>query len=50
MSTEEKARRTGFEVQDELEQRKKTIMERLIPERRQILGFLLGIIPLFVLL
>jgi hypothetical protein len=49
MSTEEKARRTGFEVQDELEQRKKTIMERLIPERRQIMGFLLGIIPLFVL-
>ncbi len=49
MSTGEKAKRTGFEIQEELEATKTTILERLIPGRRQIIGFLTGIVPLFIM-
>ncbi len=43
MTTE---RVTGFEISEQLEASKATIWERAIPGRRQIIGFILGLIPL----
>jgi len=42
----EKNRRTGFEVSEELEATKKTMLERAIPGKRQLLGALYGFGPL----
>ena len=39
-------RRTGFEISEEVEASKKTILERMIPGKRQVIGFITGMIPL----
>ncbi len=42
----EKVRRTGFEISDEIEASKQTILERMIPEKRQVIGFIVGMLPM----
>ncbi|MBS3758283.1 MAG: sulfite exporter TauE/SafE family protein [Desulfobacterales bacterium] len=39
---------TGFEVSQQLEAEKKTILERAIPEERQWIGFIGGLIAMFI--
>jgi uncharacterized membrane protein YfcA len=47
MANQEKV--TGFEISRKLEEEKSGIMERAIPEKRQLMGALIGLIALFAI-